>query len=85
MLLDVAKLRLRLAEVLLNGPFCLQRLVTHKLTGSLLDGSLRLFEAALKVIFVDAHDVLQVTGVGKGPVPRRFLEPGAVRVDGLRP
>src|SRR5579864_2214262 len=60
-LLDVAQLFLNLAEVLLNVAFCFQRLVTYELAGGFLDRSFRLFDAALNLVFVDAHDVLLLT------------------------
>jgi hypothetical protein len=65
--LEVTELRLNLAEVLLNIAFCFQRLVAHDFAGSFLYGSFRLFDAALNLIFVDAHDVLLITDTGKRP------------------
>src|SRR5450759_1259854 len=57
-LLDVPELCLDLAEVLLNVAFSFQRLVVHHLAGRFLDGSFRLFDATLNLVFVHAHDML---------------------------
>src|ERR1700736_6249112 len=72
-LLDVAQLFSNLAAVLLNIAFCFQRLVTHELTGGFLDRSFRLFDAALNLVFVDAHDVLLLTQAGKRPARDKIL------------
>src|SRR5450759_1490884 len=55
---DVTELRLTLAEVLFNVAFSFQCLVAHELAGRFLDGSFRLFDAALHLVFVHAHDML---------------------------
>jgi hypothetical protein len=67
-LLDVAHLLLNLAEVLLNVAFFFQCLVAHELARGFLDRSFRLFDAALNLVFVDAHDVLLLIHAGKRPV-----------------
>ena len=66
-LLDITKLRLNLAEVLLNVASCFQRLVAYELAGSFLDASFCLFDAALNLVFVRAHDMLLMTHAGKRP------------------
>jgi hypothetical protein len=60
-LLDIANLRLKLAEILLNVTFCFQRLVSHELGGSFFDASFYLFDAAFNLVFVDTHDTLLKT------------------------
>ena len=57
-LLDVTQLLLNLAEVLLKVAFRFQRLIAHELARGFLDRSFRLFDAALDLVFVDAHEVL---------------------------
>jgi len=57
-LLDVTQLLLNLAEVLLNVAFRFQRLIAHEFARGFLDRSFRLFDAALDLVFVDAHEVL---------------------------
>jgi hypothetical protein len=62
--LDVAELRLNLAEVLLNIAFCLQHFVTDDPAGGFLDDSFRNSYAALHLMSIDAHDVLLVALLG---------------------
>jgi hypothetical protein len=67
-LLDITNLRLNFAEVLLNVAFGFQRLVAYELAGSLLDGSFRLFDAALNLVFIDCcHYLLLISDTGKRP------------------
>lgn len=55
--LEVAQLRLDLAEVLLNVAFYLQHFVTHEPASSFVDGSFPNFHANLHLMPVNAHDV----------------------------
>ena len=49
----------------LNAPLDGNR--KHKLAGSFLNCSFRLFDTAFNLVFVDAHDVLLITNTGKRP------------------
>lgn len=69
MFLDLAELPLNLPEILLNAAFCFQYLVAHELTGNFLDGPFRLPDAAVNLIFVDAHNVLLVVPIALWIVP----------------
>jgi hypothetical protein len=60
-LLGIAIAGLSFAEILLNGAFGFQRLVTYDRAGGFFDGSLCLFQAGFDVVCFDTHYALLVT------------------------
>ena len=66
-MLDITKLRLSVAEVLLNVAFCFQRRIADDLAGGFPNASFCLFDAPFNLIFVDTHDMLLMMNSGKRP------------------